>query len=72
MQSVGDLKPHCKYRFVTINSWYCFFENYIGLKTNGLFGYMTQESTQKNLICIKKNFRLAKLSQLNRKQNKTV
>lgn len=32
MQSVGDLKPHCKYRFVTINSWYCFFENYIGLK----------------------------------------
>lgn len=33
MQSVGDLKPHCKYRFVTINSWYCFFGNYIGLKT---------------------------------------
>lgn len=56
MQSVGVLKPHCKYRFVTINSWYCFFENYIGLKTNGLFGYMTQESTQKNLICIKKTF----------------
>lgn len=47
--AIGDLKPHCKYRFVTINSWYCFFGNYSGLKTNGLFGYMTQESTQKNL-----------------------
>lgn len=60
MQSVGDLKPHCKYRFVTINSWYCFFENYIGLKTNGLFGYMTQESTQKNFkkiyFVLKKTF----------------
>lgn len=47
--AIGDLKPRCKYRFVTINSWYCFFGNYIGLKTNGLFGYMTEESTQKNL-----------------------